>query len=33
MLDPGLIATVSLNSVYVLADFPDQADRYLGLRV
>jgi hypothetical protein len=33
MLDPGLLGTVSLTSVYVSADSPDQVYRYLGLHV
>jgi hypothetical protein len=33
MVDTGLLATASLTSAYVLADSPDQVDRYLGPRV
>jgi hypothetical protein len=33
MLDPGLLAAVSLISVYVLSDAPGQVYRYLGPRV
>jgi hypothetical protein len=33
MLDPGLLAIVSLTSFHVLADSPDEVDPYLGLRV